>query len=225
MTSNHQVVLSRIRQALASARLPAVPTSLPSWDTQPAGDNDWLMETFTRAVTAVHGQVYRPANDQAAIDLILEGVRQLNNAEILAWADSELPIPELGLALRAAGLRVLDAALPADPVARQAKLWELGRAAVGVTGALAGLADTGTLALVNGPGRSRLASLLPPVHVALLRTTTLFPALAAFFAAHPAITQLGSNLVFVTGPSSTADIELTPVWGVHGPKQLRVVLV
>ena len=96
---------------------------------------------------------------------------------------------------------------------------------VGLTGAIAGIAESGTFAVVSGSGRSRLASLLPPVHIAVLRAERLYPSLDAFFAAHPDVADDGSNLVLITGPSRTADIEMTLTRGVHGPGEVHIVLV
>ena len=76
------------------------------------------------------------------------------------------------------------------------------------------------------------------LHVALDRATSRFTTLRAaalaslpdatlpaFFAARPDLARAGSNVVIITGPSRTADIELTPVYGVHGPKALHVILL
>ena len=104
-------------------------------------------------------------------------------------------------------------------------LTELDDVRVGLTGAVAGLADTGSLVLVSGPGRGRIASLLPPLHIAMLRVSQLHPTYAAFLAAHPQIEDAGSNLVLITGPSRTADIEMTLTRGVHGPGEVHVVLI
>ena len=85
--------------------------------------------------------------------------------------------------------------------------------------------ESGTLAVVSGPGRPRLASLLPPVHVAVLRAGLIHPSLPDFLAAHPRIADEGSNLVLITGPSRTADIEMTLTRGVHGPAEVHVILL
>jgi L-lactate dehydrogenase complex protein LldG len=79
----------------------------------------------------------------------------------------------------------------------------------------------------SGLHRSRAASLLPETHIALLPSDRLYPTMAAFFAAHSPQALIGqaSNLVFITGPSRTADIEMIITRGVHGPKRLCVVLV
>jgi L-lactate dehydrogenase complex protein LldG len=100
---------------------------------------------------------------------------------------------------------------------------------VGLTGADAAFADTGTLALTSGPGRPRLASLSVRTHVALLDPRRLYASWAAWLAAEGqgAADRLagGSNLTLITGPSRTGDIEMTLTVGVHGPGELIVVMV
>lgn len=96
----------------------------------------------------------------------------------------------------------------------------------GITTAQYGVAETGTLLLIGDDERHRLVSLLPPLHVALLRRDRILPTLGAALAAlrreDPA--AMSRVTTFVTGPSRTADIELQLVLGVHGPRALRVVL-
>ena len=75
--------------------------------------------------------------------------------------------------------------------------------------------------------RARAASLLPETHIVLLSADRLYPTMAAFFAAHAAqeLTTAASNLVFITGPSRTADIERVLTIDVHGPERLIVLFV
>jgi L-lactate dehydrogenase complex protein LldG len=96
---------------------------------------------------------------------------------------------------------------------------------VGLTGADAGLAETGSIVVASGPGKSRLASLLPPVHVAILARDRLTASLAALIRERPYLATSGANFVCITGPSRTADIEHTLTRGVHGPKEVHVVIV
>ncbi len=93
----------------------------------------------------------------------------------------------------------------------------------GVTGALAGIAETGSLVLISGAGQTLTASLLPEVHVAVLKTSRLMPTLAEALRM-PEI-RTASAGVIVTGPSRTADIEMTLTIGVHGPGELHVFLI
>jgi L-lactate dehydrogenase complex protein LldG len=79
--------------------------------------------------------------------------------------------------------------------------------------------------VVSGLGRGRLASLLPPVHIAIARAPTIYYSLEHLLAAEPALGSAGSNFVAISGPSRTADIEMTLTRGVHGPGEVHVILV
>jgi L-lactate dehydrogenase complex protein LldG len=98
---------------------------------------------------------------------------------------------------------------------------------VGVTAVAYGIADTGTLVVCSGPAAGRIESLLPPVHIALLPLSRVVASVPDVLAALERDRQFdrSSAVTFITGPSRTADIELTLTIGVHGPKQLYVILV
>jgi L-lactate dehydrogenase complex protein LldG len=199
------------------------PTRLPISQTA-AGPAD-LAAAFAAELQAAAGHVHTPAGPAEALGILLDIVRRQAAEAALAWDDDHLPLRGIRPALAEAGVQVLDATLPVEPAARAARLAELDRAAVGITGALAGLADTGSVALASGPGRGRVVSLLPTVHVALLPLSRLYPTMAAFLATHPDVTRQASNLVFVTGPSRTGDIEQILTLGVHGPREIHVLLL
>jgi len=99
--------------------------------------------------------------------------------------------------------------------------WE---AQVGVTGVELAVAETGTLALVAGPGRDRSTSLVPPEHVALVPFSRLVPSVAVAVERLAALEPRPSCISFVTGISRSSDIEHQPVYGVHGPGKVDVVL-
>lgn len=101
--------------------------------------------------------------------------------------------------------------------------WDrLAQAEVGVTGADYALAESGTLVLLAGPHRPRAGSLLPPVHVAVLWEDHI---LADLFDLVRRLGSLPPALVLSTGPSRSADIEMSLAVGVHGPGTVHVVLV
>lgn len=108
---------------------------------------------------------------------------------------------------------------------------EAARAPLGVTGADWVLAETGTLILLSGPGRPRSTSLLPDTHVAVFGPAALLETLeqvGVMLEAHhadPARVDGGGAITFITGPSRTADIELTLTRGVHGPKEVHAIFV
>ncbi len=246
MKDDRAQVLTQVRESLKSARLPSAHATIPPLGAAPNVEPAELVEQFSLELAALGVKVYSPSSTAEGIETVVGLVHRKaheNNPnyslveggpgepgspamlEILAWDDSELPLKGVGAALHAAGINRLDPNVPADAARRRARLAELGGAVVGLTGALAGLADTGTLALLSGPTRPRLASLLPPVHVAVISKAAIYRTMAEFFAAHPAAVLDASNLVFITGPSRTADIEQTLTLGVHGPREVHVVLV
>ena len=93
----------------------------------------------------------------------------------------------------------------------------------GVTGALAGIAESGSLVLVSGRGGTLTASLLPEIHIAVLKVSAIVPSLEEAMKRSEIRTAAAG--VIVSGPSRTADIEMTLTIGVHGPGELHVFLV
>jgi len=93
----------------------------------------------------------------------------------------------------------------------------------GITGALAGIANTGTLVIQSGAGQPLTASLLPEIHIAVLRVTDIEENLANVFRTRKV--EDYASVVLVSGPSRTADIEMTLTIGVHGPGELHVFLL
>jgi L-lactate utilization protein LutC len=94
---------------------------------------------------------------------------------------------------------------------------------VGVSTAQAAIAETGTLVLDSAVERHRLVSLVPPVHIAIVNASSIVETLS------DALTllqkeEISPAITFITGPSRTADIELTLAIGVHGPQELYVIV-
>ena len=106
---------------------------------------------------------------------------------------------------------------------------DAGDVRVGITGVTAALAATGSLVLESGAGRHRSTSLLPDVHIALMRAEQILPDLECWQQAqqqfgYPAFTK-SSNTTVVTGPSKTADIGHELVKGAHGPREVHIVIL
>ena len=132
--------------------------------------------------------------------------------------------------------RVLGRPLPPEPAelvaaARQELRRFFIEAGMGITGANAAVAETGTLVLVTNEGNAELVTTLPPVHVAVLGVEKIVPsfddvtAMLGLLPRSGTAQKLTVRVSFITGPSRTADIELTPVRGAHGPKELHIVLL
>ena len=97
------------------------------------------------------------------------------------------------------------------------------RLKAGLTGALAGVAETGTLVVPGGDGRPQTASLLPEIHIAVLRTENIHQNLPQVLNLREV--QDASSVALISGPSRTADIEMTLTIGVHGPREVHVFCV
>ena len=101
-------------------------------------------------------------------------------------------------------------------------------AGLGVTSADYAIADTGTLVLVSGNEQHRLISLLPPTHLCLLDSSRVVANLSSLLACVSGEYQFSKTpplaMTFITGPSRTADIELTLTVGVHGPRQQHILI-
>lgn len=92
-----------------------------------------------------------------------------------------------------------------------------------ITAASAGIADSGTIVLHHSvtEGR-RVISLLPDFHLCILYASQIVETLPEYFAKHPEPPRLAT---YISGPSATADIEMTRIKGVHGPRFLSVIIV
>jgi hypothetical protein len=143
---------------------------------------------------------------------------------VLIAADHAHLAPELeGRGVRSlVGTREGLAASPGGPILEQA----FRQAGAAVTGSLVAVAASGSVAVGPSRGNGGLLSALPPRHVVLVREqdirATIAEALALIF---ERFSELGGEMVFVTGPSRTADIEMMSVLGVHGPIRLDVVVI
>lgn len=94
----------------------------------------------------------------------------------------------------------------------------------GITSVRAGVAETGAVVLWPTSTEPRLMSLVPPVHVAVLDADTIYNSLAEMMAVERWADDMPTNALLISGPSKTADIEFTLVFGVHGPKELVLLI-
>jgi L-lactate dehydrogenase complex protein LldG len=186
-----------------------VPSATPA---RPVTD---LVERFAEAVTAVSGHVRR-IDASTSIAAVL--------AEVCATEGVRTAVisrdPECEGVTDLLAARGVDVRSPDGP-------GTCASVDLGVTGAAYGVALTGSLVVAADRAGCRTASLLPPVHVAIVRVGRLLATPEELFRHLPRRFPDGmpSNLVLITGPSRSADIELQLTLGVHGPRSLWVVLV
>jgi L-lactate dehydrogenase complex protein LldG len=188
------------------------------------------LERFRGEFERVGGVFHRVASRDAVPGVIVALARERNAQRVVAWHASALgsdwtePLVAGGLAPEAMPTSVVTSA------EERARLRTVSAEAdLGLTCVDLALAETGSLVLRSGPGRPRSTSLLPPCHVAVFDRGALVESLAqvsVFLEAwHAHDDGLGGVINFITGPSRTADIELTLTRGVHGPKEVHAVFV
>jgi L-lactate dehydrogenase complex protein LldG len=207
--SARAAILQRVRQAQRTARIPPVHAEhAPSAVAAPRRTETYGLPRFLSELTALGVANYVEETD----DAVRERVRSIvGGRTVFSWDFDRLPY-DLARVLPAGAARGVS---PRDLQAA---------AEIGVTGCHAAVAETGSLVVLSGPGTPRAASLLPPVHLCVVRRSDLLPTMGEFFAARAADIAAAACCTFITGPSRTADIELTLTLGVHGPGEVIVVV-
>ena len=165
-----------------------------------------LQNDFTANFEMVSGEVHPLGEKESLIEKINGIIRELDARSVSFW--NMEPLKSLEFTSET----------------------DLAKADIGITGADFAIADTGTLVLLSGPSQPRLTSLLPPVHIAILRKETIVADIHDLFkilgkSHEKNYDELCSCISFITGPSRTADIELNLTLGVHGPGRAIVVIV
>ena len=96
---------------------------------------------------------------------------------------------------------------------------------VGITNTKGAIAETGSLILWPDAAEPRLMSLVPPVHIALVKAETIYESFAQVAVEQNWVQNMPTNALLISGPSKTADIEQTLAYGIHGPQQLIVLII
>lgn len=215
---DRDVFLTRVGRAAMSAALPEAPGASGSLPIMPTDD---LVALFRRRAQEVDAVVHGPVNPHGAPKTVAGIASGHGGKSFMAW--DELPAAGVVSALASAGLDRVAHQVPMDRRADHQSGYRY--LDLGITGAEAGLAESGSVVLLHGPGRPRMASLVPNVHVAILELSRLHRTLAHWASQHPDLVEETANLVVVTGPSRSGDIEMKLNLGVHGPRHVHVVLV
>lgn len=172
-----------------------------------------LLERFKQSLEAVGGNCISVKSETEAAETVRQIAGRLQ-ARRIAVSDSLL----VG--------RVSKRLAPEMELLECAAKSELFKCEMGVTGAQWAIAETGTLVLESGLERHRLASLVPPVHVAIIEAERVRRTLGEVLQSIDENKQdLSRTITFITGPSRTSDIELTLAIGVHGPAELYVIVL
>ncbi|MEI8593428.1 LutC/YkgG family protein [Photobacterium sp. Hal280] len=217
MSQARQAILARLRAANVQANHERSPDSEPVYTPWQATDDAERTARFCEQLTSNHAEIYRCTSAGLTEQLrqILEqvGARKVaagtagdyrDNIEAAAGAISLVPFDQ--------PIEDWKASLFADMDA-------------GITHVHAAIADTGTLVLRPDETEPRTLSLVPPCHIAIVNHSTLTDNFATLMDTQHWQQGLPTNVVLISGPSKTADIQQTLAYGAHGPRQLIVVLL
>jgi L-lactate dehydrogenase complex protein LldG len=171
-----------------------------------------LVELFKQNLESVNGHCIIAKSDTDITDALSQIITD-RNGQRLAISDNreverllhltDLEIEELGIAPDAQDIFRFD---------------------IGISTAQAAIAETGTLVLDSAHERHRLVSLVPPVHIAIVNASRICETPAEALTLLHGAREISPAVTFITGPSRTADIELTLAIGVHGPQELYVII-
>jgi L-lactate dehydrogenase complex protein LldG len=213
-----QSILSSIREHLAASRRFDAPVAHPALETerrQPAkGDQaPTLVEQFKQALEGVSGHCVIAPNFDEAANALREIIYE-RKAQHIATSDAT-PVREILQCVKT------EAVFLNEP--SQTELFDCD---MGITTAQWAIAETGTLVLESERERNRLASLVPPVHVAIIGASQIRRTMSEILESiNNNDAGLSPAVTFITGPSRTSDIELTLAIGVHGPGELHVIVI
>jgi L-lactate dehydrogenase complex protein LldG len=231
-----RAILDRLRGALSGPRpvfrdrshlsgAPGTPSAVTGAD----GDRRSLAEQFGVQLEEIYGtyEILEDATEARArlVQLVTDWSTE-EDAEVLSWASRALPIENLGESLEESGISLF---VPED-LHDESTRARAARARIGLTGADAAFASTGSIVVASGRGKSRAASLLPLRHLVLVPMSRIYPTFEAWLHTLRQEQGLGSYLrvsgqiVFITGPSKSADIELNLTLGVHGPRVVHALI-
>ncbi|APZ42792.1 LutC/YkgG family protein [Acidihalobacter ferrooxydans] len=212
MTDARRAIIARLRASLGDAdiRRPAVEQRLntaPRGPTPAVGED--LVAAFTTRVEAAAASMVRIRDGAGVVAEVLDYLAQRELPQRLLLADDpwlrKLPWPT--------SLRVDIGAAAPDHLA-------------GLTRAYAGIAETGSLALLSGLATPTGANFLPDHYLCLLRTEDIVRHLEDLWARlRTESIAMPRALNLITGPSRTGDVEQTIQLGAHGPRSVRIILL
>ena len=209
-------ILASIRSSLAAsvpfdaARKAHHPYSEPVFAaSQIPPPRERLIENFRTNLESVGGICLIASDETEATKAVADVIKQTGSARI-ANSDSEV-------------VRRLVKSDAANEIFENASSDILFHCDIGITSAQWAIAETGTLVLESEKESHRLTSLVPPVHLCILSASSIRQTLGEIL--ELSSRDLSRTITFITGASRTSDIELTLAIGVHGPKELYVIVI
>ena len=223
LNSAREEILGSIRKHLAASAVFDVreaPGPAVQYETTEFGaskNSESLIELFADSLTAVDGHCVVVTSKQE----VLEAVRGiLSDLRAAGLSSKRIAVSDADEIRDLAG----SISSEVEEVVITPSTTDLFGFDVGISSAQGAIAETGTLVLEADRERNRLISLVPPVHIAILDAAKIFLTLGETLAALFRDGKVSPAITFISGPSRTADIELTLAIGVHGPQELYVIV-
>jgi L-lactate dehydrogenase complex protein LldG len=212
MSNTRESILAHLRESRQPANT-APERYLPSY----GWSQEEKEQRFTKCMTAVHTEVVN-LKGKNWIDWINQQLPQRGLTNVLI-GDTEHARLLKSTADKSLQLREYDESIESW----KHELFQ--KVDVSLTGTLGAIAETGSLVLWPTPAEPRLMSLVPPVHIALVKAETIYETFAQIVVEQDWAQQMPTNALLISGPSKTADIEQTLAYGIHGPQQLIVLII
>ena len=189
-----------------------------------------LMKEMAKSSETAGWKVHRTDNLEEAAELVVGICKKHKARSVLRSSHAVLTDIPLDAALSISGINVEVTEHSSGSSKQQIQKSKSAAfsADVGVTGVDYAIAETGTVVLHPRAGVSRLLSLAPPTHIAILRQGEVLPSLDELFAIQRddfLKGQLEGSMNLISGPSKTADIEGTTVTGIPGPLEVHLIIV
>jgi L-lactate dehydrogenase complex protein LldG len=211
-------ILQRLKTAVGGRRdIPSVP---PAPETPPLSREEKI-EQLKSLMTAMRSQVHLVPKEEWTDRL--KGILREKGLKQMLYAPGT-PVGDAVKAAWAAGDDGLPALRAYDAAVETFKD-ELFTIDAGITGTIGGIAETGALILWPDEKEPRLISLVPPVHIAVLDADRIYETFSEAVEKGAWADGMPTNALLISGPSKTADIELVLAFGVHGPKELVVLVL
>lgn len=214
--SARNTILGRLRERTDGALV--APVSDFSVITGRGWSPEERLVRFEEKLTSVHGQVIhteRTSWTEALVKLLCD-----KSIVRIGLGREHQVAAEARVALDNAGIQLIDAD-------RDIELWQQEQfesLEAGLTSTRGAIAETGSLWLWPTPDEPRRLSLVPPLHIAVLDADTIEDTFFDVVERHGWADNMPTNALLISGPSKTADIEQTLAYGVHGPRELVVLL-
>ena len=231
MNNARENILQRLRQqsnmATNTKNIPKVPVYIPNYH----WTREQRVEKLSQHLQAVHAQVFRVKKDNWT-NTLFDILAQKSVSNLLLDTTGYLgqEIATNNSAVEKLSLKLSDypvtstSSKTTSPKTISPKTRLFSQISAGLTSTKGAIAETGSLIVWPTVQEPRLSSLIPPIHIAIVDADKIYNSFAQAMSEQQWAEQMPTNALLISGPSKTADIEQVLAYGVHGPKELIVII-